>query len=151
MRKVELEKAITERDQANHALQEARSRIHDLTQQLEATKYKYNSQEARLVSVEREVKKKTDELKHAEAKQQRLLKAIKAVQRDRKDMIANLRRQYDDHAAEYFALVEAEWRAAARELALAKQDRDESQRTLADCARVIKSLNSTLNSENGSA
>ncbi|KAI1149121.1 hypothetical protein F4825DRAFT_469473 [Nemania diffusa] len=150
-RKAQLKKAIADRDQVSKELQDAKLQIHDLTQKLEATQYKYSTQAVRLANAEQEVKKKTTELKHAEAKRVRLLKGVRAVQRERRDMIASIKRQYDDHASQYFTRVETEWRNATRELALAKLERDRSQGTLADCAKVVKSLNCKLNGENGSA
>ncbi|KAI1122350.1 hypothetical protein F5Y10DRAFT_287279 [Nemania abortiva] len=150
-RKAQLKKLITERDQTCRELQEVKSQNHELAQKFEAMKHKYGTQASRLANAEMELKKKDTELNHAKAKHEKMRKAIKAVQRDRNDMVANLKRRYDDHASEYFALAQTEWRNATRELAVAKQERDQSQSTLADCAKVIKSLNSKLNGEDGGA
>ncbi|KAJ8128429.1 hypothetical protein O1611_g5205 [Lasiodiplodia mahajangana] len=146
-RKVELEKAIAERQQTYQNLE----KIYDLTQKFEAMKYKYSTQATRLANAEQDAKAKATELKDAKAKHERLLKAIKAAQRDRDDTIANLKRQYDDHATKHFAMVETEWKNATWELALVKKERDQARETLADCAELIKSLNSKLNGGNGGA
>ncbi|KAI0912557.1 hypothetical protein F4823DRAFT_633663 [Ustulina deusta] len=148
-REIQLQKVIAERDQAFGELREAKAQIHSLTQEIEATKFKYNTQEVQLRDAKREAKRKTSEWRYAEAKQEKFLKAFKASQREREETIANLNRRYKDRDSKYFALAEAQWRDATRELTLAKQERDQSQKTLADCARIIQSLNSKLNGENG--
>ncbi|KAI0813662.1 hypothetical protein GGR55DRAFT_541584 [Xylaria sp. FL0064] len=145
----QLSKAVEERDHALRELSEAKTQIHNLTQEIEATKFRLAAQQAELRDARREVKRKTSERRHVDAKRAKFLKAFKASQRDRGETIANLQRQYDDRDSKYFALAEAQWRDATRELTLAKQERDQSQRTLAECARVIKSLNSKLNGDDG--
>ncbi|KAI0096607.1 hypothetical protein GGR51DRAFT_543030 [Nemania sp. FL0031] len=146
-----LEKVTTERDQAQRELQEEKLRNYDLTQMFEAMKYKYRTQATRLASSEQESKKKDMELEEAKTKREKLLKAIKATQHDRDTTVANIKRQYDEHATKHFARVETEWRNATWELALVKKERDQDKKTLADCAEAIKSLNSMLNGGNGGA
>ncbi|KAI1420433.1 hypothetical protein F5Y12DRAFT_791658 [Xylaria sp. FL1777] len=150
-RGIQLKKAISERDQALRELGEAKTQIHSLTQEIEATKFRCDNQEVQLRDAKREVKRKTSEWRRAQVKQEKFLKAFKASQRDREEAIANLERQYDDRDSKYFTQAETRWKDATRDLTLAKRERDQSQRALADCARVIKSLNSKLNGENGGA
>ncbi|TGJ79159.1 hypothetical protein E0Z10_g9596 [Xylaria hypoxylon] len=146
-RKIQLKNAIGERDQAAREFEKAKIQIHSLTQEIESTKFKCDNQKVQLQDARREAKRKTSELKRAETKQDKFLRALKASQREREEAIVNVKRQYDDRDSEYVASVEAQWRNAIRELTLAKQERDQYQRTLADCAGVIKSLNSRLNGE----
>ncbi|KAI0427565.1 hypothetical protein F5Y09DRAFT_350326 [Xylaria sp. FL1042] len=148
-RETQLSNVVEERDQALRELGKAKTQIHSLTQEIEATKFRFATQQSQLRDAKREVKKRASEWRHAEAKRAKFFKAFKTSQRDRGETIANLQRQYDDRESEYFALAEAQWRDATRELTLVKQERDQSQRTLAECARVIKSLNSKLNGKNG--
>ncbi|KAI1295266.1 hypothetical protein F5Y03DRAFT_303251 [Xylaria venustula] len=140
-------KAIAERDQALRELGEAKVQTQSLRQEIEAIKSRCDAQETQLLDAKREVKRKTLEWKQAEAKQEKFFKAFKASQNEREETIANLKRRYDDRDSKYFALAEAQWREAVNELALAKEERDKYQRTLADCARIIKSLHSQLNGE----
>ncbi|KAI0973583.1 hypothetical protein F4678DRAFT_404989 [Xylaria arbuscula] len=147
-REIHSNKAIAERDQALRELGEAKMQIRSLRQEIEATRSRCDAQEAQLRDAKREVKRRTLEWKQAEAKQEKFSKAFKASQNEREETIANLKRRYDDRDSKYFALAEAQWREATNELTLAKEERDKYQRTLADCARLIKSLNSQLNGEN---
>ncbi|RWA10837.1 hypothetical protein EKO27_g4262 [Xylaria grammica] len=147
-RETQLRNAIEERDRTIRELGEAKAKIHSLTQEAESMNFKCGTQGVQLRDAKREVKRRTSECRRAEAKRHKFLKAIRTSQREREEVIVNIKRQYDDRDSEYFALAEAQWRDAIRELTLAKQERDQYQRTLADCSGVIKSLNSKLNEEN---
>lgn len=147
--KIQLEQTPTERDKAHQELQEVKSQMHHFSQQLEAAKDQYTTQAARLANAEQEVKNKATELERAEAERKALFKAVNAVHQDQNDMLAKLKQQYDDRASKYFDLAEAELAIGAKELALVKRERDQSQKTLADCARIIESFSSKLNGENG--
>ncbi|KAF2971927.1 hypothetical protein GQX73_g1643 [Xylaria multiplex] len=143
--------AILERDKAVRELEEAKIQIRSLTQEAESAKLNCNTQAVQLRNVKRETKRKTSEWRRAEAKRDRFLKALRTSQRQREEVIFNIKREYDNRVSEYFASAEAQWRDAVRDLTLAKQERDQYQRALADCADVIKSLNSKLNGEHGGA
>ncbi|GAP92622.1 hypothetical protein SAMD00023353_9200380 [Rosellinia necatrix] len=146
---IRADNVTAERDKAQRELEEARRQILRLTRQTEDMQRRSDTLGITLLNAEREIQRKTMELRCATVKQEKFLKALKAVQRDRNDTIVNLKRQYDDRESACFASVEAERRDATREMVLAKQERDRSRRTLADCARVVKSLNSMLNGECG--
>ncbi|KAI0529881.1 hypothetical protein GGR58DRAFT_281295 [Xylaria digitata] len=150
-RAIQLKNAILERDQAVRELEEANIQIRSLTQEVESAKFNCNTQAVQLRNAKREMKRKTSEWRRAEAKQDRFLKAIRTAQRQREEVIVNIKREYDNRDSKYFALAEARWRDAIRDLTLAKQERDQYQSALADCANVIRSLNSKLNGEHDGA
>lgn len=123
----------------------------NLRRQLSAAKKQQNTQAARIANAEQEVKNRATELERAKAKEKKLFLAINASHRNQNEILANLKRQYDEGASKYFGRVEAMWRKCSMELALAKQERDQSQETLTECAEIIKSLNSKLNGGKESA
>ncbi|KAI3325538.1 hypothetical protein HD806DRAFT_533202 [Xylariaceae sp. AK1471] len=140
---IQLRDTITERDRARHELEDVKIQDQELRRELEAMKQSYGGPTVQFRIAEEEIKQKTTELEHATSKQEKYLKAIKTVQREQQDMVTNLKRRYDD----LLAKADAECKGTSRDLVLAKQERDQSQKALADCAVVIKFLNSSLNGE----
>ncbi|KAJ2995133.1 hypothetical protein NUW58_g1359 [Xylaria curta] len=143
-RTMELQKAIADRDKACQELEQAKEQIGKLARHIETAKHKCDTQAARTRDAELEIGSFHAELRRMKAKQERYLKAIKTVQQDRNEMIANIKRRYDDHASQYFARVEADWKNATGQLTNIKQERDQLQRTMADCAEISRFLNSKL-------
>ncbi|KAI0400733.1 hypothetical protein F4802DRAFT_473925 [Xylaria palmicola] len=158
-RKIELKNLVAARDHARHQLAQAEMEIRVLTaraetdarvaqQAMERNSQELSESKAKQYGYLKEIERTGKELDKSKAKQERYLKALKAAQRDNQEMLVNLKRRCDEDASKYFALAEAEWRSAVRELANARQEHDQSRKTLAECADVIRSLNTKLNGQN---
>ncbi|KAI1171853.1 hypothetical protein F4777DRAFT_30232 [Nemania sp. FL0916] len=147
-RQIRFQDALAERDQAYRDLEAARTQIADMTQRIAAIKHQYRAQSTHLANAQLEIDDKTRKLRDANLKEEKLLKAIRAVQNDRNDAIAYLKRHYadDDRDSEYFASVEADWRTATRELRSARRERDDLKQTLAECRALVEPLSSRLSS-----
>ncbi|KAI1112406.1 hypothetical protein F5Y14DRAFT_453076 [Nemania sp. NC0429] len=153
-RKTQLKQVFSELDDARQKLDNARQKFeeidfqkHNVALQLKAARIQSDTQAEKLVKAKQDLKKKTAELQDARDKEEWLLRRISAARQDGKESLANLKRLCEKGASEHYVLV----KAAIIELALSKQERDESQRKLADCAGIIKSLNAKLSGKNESA